>query len=135
MSRLYQLKCCNKNIMSLYKNLNLDDDYRKIICDERLEMRKYIKSELTKSIYKVRNENYSKAEKTVLYLISGIINGGYSFMLLCERKDWIGLQNCELHNLNLYYKTLYTPNTPRPVIDALIKQKNRIEEYVANSIP
>ena len=135
MFRLYQLNCCNNNIMRLYNSLNLDDnDYRKTLCDERLEMRKNIKTELTKSIIKVRNENYSEAQKPVIYLISNAINGGYFFMLLCQRKDWIGLHNCELHNLNLYYTALYTPGAPKMIIDTLLKQKNKIEDYVLNEV-
>ena len=120
--------------MSLYKSLKLDDDYRKSICDERLEMRKNIKSELTKSIYKVRNENYSKAEIPLIYLISSAINSGYSFMLLCERKNWKGLQKCELHNLNLYDAALYCPQTPGKIIDTLLKQKNNIKDYMRKTL-
>ncbi|WP_026933793.1 hypothetical protein [Christiangramia echinicola] len=121
--------------MSLYEGLNLDDnDYRKTICDERMEMRKKIKTELNKSIYKVRNENYSDAEKPVIYLISNAIYGGYSFMLFCQRKDWDGLRSCELHNLNSYYTALYTPGAPKLIIDTLLKQKNKIEDHIMTEV-
>ena len=132
-SRLYKLKCCNQNIISLYDQMDSEDESIQNICAKRLEVRRMIKTELSESIDKVRNENRSAAEKPIIYLISEAIMGGFKLMLLCQRKNWQGLYKCELHNLSLYYNALYTPNAPKEIIDSLLTQKNRIEDYMIDA--
>ena len=130
LTRLYQLKIFNYKIMSRYKLFINGDLNYKSICKERLEVRKKIQTELTKSIFKVRNENCSEAGKPLLYIISKILKGSFSLEFLYHNKDWPGLQRCEMNNLHLYYKALYTPRAPKTIINLLLGQKKMIEDYL-----
>ncbi|MCP9201204.1 hypothetical protein MKO06_14940 [Gramella sp. GC03-9] len=130
LTRLYRLEACNDKIMSRYKLLNQAGDSRKSVCNERLEVRKKIRTELTQSIHKVRNDNCTEAEKPLLYIISSSVRGSFFMRYLFLNKDWRALQSFERHNLHLYYEALYTPDASRKIIDLLLRQKERIEDYL-----
>ena len=123
LSRLCQLQCCNKFIITLYERLGTADEERKKICIERSAKRQRIRTELDDRISKVRNEKGLWADKILYYLILQAIKGYFSVRCLFQSKNWEGVYKCELHNLNLYYETLYTPDVPKPIVDLLLSQK------------
>lgn len=125
--RLYKLRCCNKVLISLYDGLGMTDVEGKNICIERSAKRRKIKAELEDRISKVRNQKGLSLENTLFYLSSIGLDAISQILLYFQSEKWNNIVKWEMRNLHLYYEALYTPETPKPVVDMLLRQKKDIE--------
>ncbi|AVR43932.1 hypothetical protein C7S20_00860 [Christiangramia fulva] len=133
--RLCELQSLNDSIISIYDALgrHADEEGEKI-CSERLDKRKKIKAELDETISKVRNGNKIWSINMTYYLLCFTLRASRALEEHFYKKSWNRLLKYELKNLNLYYAALYTADAPKYIIDILIEQKNRVENYVVNDL-
>jgi len=106
------------------------DELAKNVCKERSETRHTAQTELEQRIVKVRNQNCLWPENILFKMVGGVLNTVSKIVLYFQPKNMDGISRWELKNLQLYYNVLYTPNTPKAIVNMLLKQKNDVEYFI-----
>jgi len=135
-SRLSRLNFSNKNLLALYHTLKEIEDEDEELIDvlkQRIDIRNSFNEEFQGLLNEIRAKRtiFASAVCSIFFNTIGLYSKVNKLFISTTYNT---CTNCELHNVNQYYNTIYSLRSHERLIEILLRQKNQIEDYLMEEL-
>lgn len=134
--RIVRLQCSNHNLLRIYAILKrIEQDDKDLISS--LENRRVLRCKIDNELKSLLEDLKAKNGKIICSLFALCHNGvkmEFGIYDALREYNFKSCFNCELHNVNQYYNTLFALRSHKNFTDILLKQKSNIERYLIKEV-